>query len=178
MQVDLVLSQAAFLVGDRPAKQGFHVVGRKRLELEYPAAADQGAVNREEGILGGGPDQDCHALFDVGQQDVLLGLVEAVDLIDEQQRPLSRRREPVAGFAEDFPQFFHAAGHGAQLAEVAAGGPGQQAGERGLAGAGRAVEDHRTEAVGRQQPAEQFAFAQEVLLSDELVQRPRPHPRC
>ncbi len=32
-----------------------------------------------------------------GKQHVLLGLVEAVDLVDEQQRPLARGRKPVPG---------------------------------------------------------------------------------
>ena len=41
----------------------------------------------------------------------------------------------------------------------------------------RAVEDHRAQAVGRQQPAQQLALAEEMLLADELVQRGRPHPR-
>ena len=33
--------------------------------------------------MGGGADQAHHAAFDVGQQDVLLGLVEAVDFVNK-----------------------------------------------------------------------------------------------
>ena len=50
-------------------------------------------------------------------------------------------------------------------------------GQRGFAGAGRAVEDDRAEAVGGEQAAEEFAFAEEMLLADELVKSLRPHAR-
>src|SRR3546814_8671245 len=36
-------------------------------------------------VLGGGADQDHRAVLDIGQEAVLLGAVEAVDLVDEQQ---------------------------------------------------------------------------------------------
>src|SRR5205814_8162414 len=46
----------------------------------------------------------------------------------------------------------------------------------GFPGPRRAVEAARAEPVGHQHPAEQLAGAEEVLLADELVQGPRPHP--
>ena len=71
----------------------------KRLELEDAAAADQGAVDREERVLGRRPHEDHFALLHARQEHVLLGLVEAMDLIDEQQRPLAVGRQPVVGLA-------------------------------------------------------------------------------
>ena len=159
------------------AHQRLDVVGRQRLELKDPAAADQRAVDREERILGGRADQGHDALFDVRQQHVLLGLVEAVDLVDEQQRPASAGGQLVAGVGQHFAQFLHAAGHGAELPELAVALRGQQAGQRRLARARRAVEDHRAQPIGLQQPPQQLALAQEMLLADELVERRRPHPR-
>src|SRR6187455_2907367 len=47
---------------------------------------------------------------------------------------------------------------------------GDQRGERGLAGAGRAVKDHARQAVGFEHSAEQFALAEEMLLADELIE--------
>ena len=86
-------------------------------------------------------------------------------------------REAVVGFAQHLAQFLHAAGHGAELLEMAAALLGQQPGQGGLAGARRAVEDHRAQAVGLQQPAEQLPLAEKMLLADELGQRHGPHPR-
>ena len=42
---------------------------------------------REGRVLGGGADQRHRAVLDLVQQPVLLGAVEAVDLVDEQDRP-------------------------------------------------------------------------------------------
>ena len=66
---------------------------------------------------------------------------------------------------------------GVERLEAALGVVGDDVGQGRLAGAGRAVEDQRREPVGEQHPAKQLAFAEEVLLADELVERARPHPR-
>src|SRR5581483_12282414 len=50
---------------------------------------------------------------------------------------------------------------------------GDDAGERRLARAGRAVEDRRAHAVLGDREAKRRAFAEHVLLPDELVERPR-----
>ena len=60
---------------------------------------------------------------------------------------------------------------------MGAGGVGDDAGQGGLAGAGRAVEDHAAELVGLDGAAQEPARADDVLLADELVQRARPHAR-
>ncbi len=49
------------------------------------------AVELEGRVLGGGADQHDRAVLDIGQEAVLLGAVEAMDLVDEQQRALARR---------------------------------------------------------------------------------------
>ena len=173
----LYRAQPALLVGNRAEQQRFDVVDRKRLKLKDAAAADQRAVDREERILGGRADQNHHAFLDVGQQHVLLGLVEAVDFVDEQQRPPPLGRKPVVGGGQHLAKFLHAGGDRRKLLKMAAAFAGQQPGERGLARAGRTVKNHRAQPIGLQQPPQQFPFAQKMLLADELVERKRPHPR-
>ena len=73
--------------------------------------------------------------------------------------------------------FLGAGAGGVEAGEAAVRLVGDDVGQGRLAGAGRAVEDQRAEPVGREQPAEQLAGAEEVLLADELVERPRPHAR-
>ena len=108
VQPHLVLAQAAAGVGRRAAQQRLDVVVAQRLELEDAAAADQGAVDGEERVLGRRPDEDHFALLHARQEHVLLGLVEAVDLVDEQQRPLAVGRQAVVGGGEHLAEFLHA----------------------------------------------------------------------
>jgi hypothetical protein len=48
------------------------------------AAGEQRGVDFEGGVFGGGADEADAAALDVGQEGVLLGLVEAMDLVDEE----------------------------------------------------------------------------------------------
>ena len=59
----------------------------QRLQLENLRARDQRAVDGEERVLGGRPQQADHAALDIGQQRVLLRAIEAMDFIDEQDGP-------------------------------------------------------------------------------------------
>jgi len=71
-----------------------------RCEDEDLAAREQGAVKLEGRVLGGGADQHDGAVLDIGQEGVLLGAVEAVDLVDEEQGALAADA-PLLGRVED-----------------------------------------------------------------------------
>ena len=64
----------------------------------------------------------------------------------------------------------------AQLAETPTGLIGQNAGQRGFTNAGRSEQNDRTESICFQQPPQQFAFAEDMLLPNKLVQVSRAHP--
>ena len=120
----MIVAQPRSLVGQRPAEQAVLISSiDSGLKLKHPAAADQRAVDGEERILRRRADQNHHAVFDVGQQHVLLRLVEAVNLIDEQQRLLAGGRQPIAGLDQHVAQFLHAAGDGVELLEIGCGSP-------------------------------------------------------
>src|SRR3546814_15553585 len=72
----------------------------------------------------------------MGKETVLLGAVEAVDLIHEQQR-LRAHAGMLARFGEGLLQVSHARKHGGYGDEAKAHRIGQQPGDGGLAGAGR-----------------------------------------
>ena len=76
-------------------EQLLDVVRRQRLQHEHPGAREQRADDLEARILGGGADQGDRAVLGRRQQAVLLGLVEPMDLVDEEDglrvRPLSSR---------------------------------------------------------------------------------------
>ena len=73
---DVVVPQPAFPVGNRTPQQFFDLLRRQRLELENLRARNERGVDVEKRIVRGGADEPDRATFDIGQQHVLLGLVE------------------------------------------------------------------------------------------------------
>ena len=76
---------------DRAAQQRLDVLGGQRAQLQHLRPRQQRGVDREVRVLGRRADQRDQALLDRRQQRVLLGLVEAVDLVEEQDRRRARR---------------------------------------------------------------------------------------
>ena len=100
-----------------------------------------------------------------------------MDLVDEQDGapPLSASRSWAAAIAartSATPRHDRR-----QRLELGADGLGEQARERRLAGPGRAPQEDRREVPAVDGAPQRPALADEVLLADELVERPRPHPR-
>jgi len=54
---------------------------------------------------------------------------------------------------------------------------GNDVSQGSFAGAGRTIENQRVEPIGLQHTSQQLAGADEMLLADEFLQRPRPHSR-
>lgn len=89
------LAESAFGIGQGTLQQGEEFVLGEGLELEDLRAGDEGSVDEEEGVFGGGSDEaDCTA-FHVRQEDILLGFIEAVDFIDEEEGGLALVGESV-----------------------------------------------------------------------------------
>ncbi len=59
-------------------------LGAERREDHHAGPREQGGVQLETRVLGGGADQRDRAVLHDGQEAVLLGAVEAVDLVDEE----------------------------------------------------------------------------------------------
>ena len=123
----------------------------------------------EGGIFGGGADEEDVAGFDVREEGVLLGFVEAVDFVDEDDGAKASAGF-LFGFGHDFFYFFYAAGDSAEGDEFGFGEAGDEARESGFAAAGRSPEEHRGEIVGFDLDAERFAGAEEFFLADEFVE--------
>jgi len=67
---------------EAPMKQDADRVRRQSVQAEQARARQQGGVDLEVRVLGGGSDQREQAVLHVGQEGVLLRLVEAVDLVE------------------------------------------------------------------------------------------------
>ena len=168
--------QSPFAILQRPIEQLPNVGGREGLELEHPAATHQGRDEREERVLRGRPHQGHHPLLHVGEQHILLGAVEVMQFVNEQQAPATAGRKPFAGGIEGGPQFLHSRRGGIEPQELRLRVLRQQFGQRGLARPGGTVKENGTQPVGLQHPPQQFAFPQEVLLTNKLGEGAGTHP--
>ena len=85
--------------------------------------------------------------------------------------PRSPRR--CSARAGGFPDVLHGGRHRRELLERLGRGAGDELGDRGLPGTGRAPEDDRRQAIGLDERPQGLAGAEEVLLADHLVERGR-----
>ena len=146
----------------------------ERLELDHLAAGEQRRVDLEVRVLGRRADQRQQPLFDRGQERVLLRLVEAVDLVEEEDRPLAVPAEAVAGPLHDPADVVDARRDSRELLEGRAGLGGDDPRQRRLPDARRAVEDQRAQPVLLDRPAQRRSFAEHVRLAHQLGERARP----
>ena len=108
------------------------------------------------------------------QKSVLLGAIEAMNLIDEQDGT----RAVSAGFfrvGHHLLDFFDPGKHGGKLYELSFGDMCDDLRQRGLARARRSPEDDGAGIVTLNLQAERLARADDVLLADKLVERARTH---
>ncbi len=83
------IAQPALAIAQRPAQERHHLLDAQRLQREDFTAREQGRVDFEAGVLGGGPHQDNRPVLDVVQERILLAAVEPVDFVDEENRLLA-----------------------------------------------------------------------------------------
>ena len=169
-------AEAALGIGAGPLDDRPQVVGAERLQHQHRGARQQRRDDLERRVLGGGPDQDDRAVLDVRQEGILLGLVEAVDLVDEQDRAAPVLLADAPRLLDDHAQFLDARQHRREGDEVRIGAARDQPRQRRLARSGRPPEDERVQALALDHVAQQPLIADQVRLPDELRQRGRPHP--
>ena len=169
-------AHALLLIGQSPPDQSFDVLPAQRLQFEDHGPGEERPVDLKIRILGGGSDQDDGPVLHVGEQIILLPLVEAVDLVDEEDRPpaihpLQLLRLLHHGFHILFP-----GRGGIDLSKTGAGGVGDHSGQRRLPGARRPVEDDGADLIRLDGPVEQLILSYDMLLPHHLVQGLRPQP--
>src|SRR5262249_12274795 len=102
------------------------------------------------------------------EERVLLGLVEAVDLVDEEDRALTPEGETLLRLGDEAAHLLHAGEHRGERREVGLGVRREQGGERRLPGTGRPPEDHGMEVAGFDGNAQETSGAEQMRLPDEL----------
>ena len=168
-------AQAALVIGQGAPHQGRdHLVG-ERLEPHHPAPRQERADHAERRVLGGGADQRDGAGLDVGQERVLLGPREAMDLVDEQERAAAVLIAARGGRGHGLANVFHPGVDRRQGDQVGADGLADQPGQGGLSSPRRPPQQDRWKIPPRRELPEQLAGAEQVVLADELGQRSRAH---
>ena len=109
------------------------------------------------------------------QEAVLLRLIETVDLVDEQQRPLPVLASDLRRL-EHLAEFRHPAENRRNLDEGQVGFVSQQPGYGGLAHPGRPPEDKRGKRPRRQHRTQRPIARQHLFLPDDIRQSPRTKP--
>ena len=178
---ELRVAEAAFPVVQRAPQDVDRLVRRERPQDEHLRARQQRGVHLEGRVLGRRADQRDVAGFDARQERILLRLVEAVDLVDEQDGAARRHAARGLGLGHHGLDVPDAGEHRAERDEVRARRRGDEPGHRRLAGARRAPQDDRLQRVALDGGAQRLAGRQQLLLAHELVERPRAHPlgqRC
>ncbi len=168
--------QVAADEGEGPFENALDLAVAERFEDEDVTAGEQRGDDLERGVLGGGADEDDRPRLDVGEEGILLRLVEAVDLVDKDDGPPALGEKEPAGLFHQLLDLGDFDQHGAERDEGVPGLALDDPGQRRLAGAGRAPEDARAVAVLVDHPPEHRLRLQQFVLAAEIGQFPGPGP--
>jgi hypothetical protein len=141
--------------------------GGDGLELKEGGTGDDGVIDVEVGIFGGGGDEGNAAVLHVFQQRLLLLTVEILDLVQVEEDAVCA--EHALGLRQDILDVLEGGGGGVELMEFHARLGGDDRGGGGLARAGRAVEDHIGHAAHLHHAAENAVLSEQVGLTHDLV---------
>src|SRR5207237_6403542 len=103
--------------------------------------------DKKERVVGSGADQAHRAAFNIGKENILLGFVEAMNFIDEEDRGPAGVLQSVGSSREHSPHVSNVGFDSTEALKFARGLPCDELGEGGLAGAGRSVKDGRLKAI-------------------------------
>ena len=169
-QLDPHLPQPSLLIGNGPVHYSPYLFVDQASQGKDAASGEKGRYDLEGWVLCGSADEDHRAILHIGQDNVLLGLVEAMDLIYEQDGPLAMHAKAIVGLANDLPQVRHSSGNGAYLDEVGMGDSGDELGQGGLAAAWWAPKYHGGQLVGLDTLAQHSTLRHQVLLPYKLLE--------
>jgi hypothetical protein len=170
---DAVAAQTAFDV-PQCFLQGFDDgVFVEWFKAEEVAAAEERGDDVKSGVVRGATDEAHVTGFDVGQEQVLLGFVETVDFVYEQDgAPFGAQ----AGNAEYLAQFGGVGEDGVDADTVATRGGCDDFGEGRFPASGRTVKEEASEGISGDEAGEQAILPQKAGVSAHFGEGARAHP--
>jgi hypothetical protein len=159
----------------RSPDQRLHRLGVEPVQHQNLRAGEKRPIQLEARIFRRGADENDRSVLHIGKKGILLGLVEAVDLVHEQERaaPLL---PPDPRLLEHFLEVGHTGENGGDLLEGQSRLARKQPGDRRLARAGRPPQDDGRYAARGQHPRDHAVGAHEVVLSHDVGQLLRAQP--
>ncbi len=170
------ISEPTLGIGERPPQQLLHLSRLERAQLVDLATREQRRIHLEVRVLRGGPDQRQQPFLDSRQQRVLLSLVEAVNLVEKQNRGTTATRSPLPRSLDHGPDLSFPRIDRRLLLEGAFGPGSSDPSQRRLASPGRSVQDRAMRMTRLDRRPQRRPGRQHMLLPDKLIQAPRPHP--
>src|SRR6266487_2429170 len=137
INLNSIISEAAFFVGKGAIDQLVQLLDAEWFELKNACARNERTVYIKKRVVSGRSDQPEISAFDVGEKNILLRFVEVMDLVDEQDRLLTRRAEAICRGSDNPPHFGDVAFHAAQPHELRVRHVRNYMRERGFSGARR-----------------------------------------
>ncbi len=172
---DIVRAKAPFNVVKGPVEELKQVIVREGLQLENLRAGNQGRIDVKVRVVSGGANEANRTLFEMWQEHVLLGLVESVNLINEQKSALIPELGVGAGLLYFSSNVSDVGFHSIQCFETGASRIGHNPREGGFSGSGRPVENEGCESVCFNRAPEEFSFSEDVLLTSDFGEGNRTH---
>ena len=151
----------------RQFAQFIGIQGLQHIDLR---TREQRRIHFEGRVFGGGANKDHQPRFHERQQGILLALVEAVDLVHE-QNGLAPQRHVALGTLHGGADVLHAAEHRRKRNEIVIEGICRQTRQRRLAHARRAPQDHGMGFAGGKGQLQRLARAEQMLLAHHFLQR-------
>ena len=175
-RLDGTTAQSPVAVRERPLTNACHLCICELLQPHDAHTREQSVIHLEKGILRRRADQDETSILDVGEQHILLALVEPMDLIDEHDGATRIELPLLLRLFDDGTQIRDARGHRIEFLEHAMRVRGNHLGKRRLARARRPEEDHGRHLVRLHHVAQETSGTDGLLLPDKLLECTRPHP--
>ena len=166
------------LVRQSPAYNRLHLVRIEALQGKYSAARKQRSDNFKRRVLGSCADKRDGAIFNMRQNHVLLGLIEPVNLVHEQDGRLTVHAFAVLGLSDDTAQIGHSGSNGANRLKINLGRGCHQPGQCRLASAWWPPEDDGRQASYGNGFQQHSVRVNDLVLPDKIGKGPGPHPLC
>ena len=164
-------TESAFAIGEGAIDHASERFAAERLERNHPTTGEQGRDHAKGRVLGRRTDERHGARLDVREQRVLLRLVQAMDLVHEENRSQARATSGLDGFAD----LRHTGRHRGERSEACLLHVAEDPRQRRLATAGRPPENQGRQSTLGDQRMQRSTRCQQLLVADEIVEAPGAH---